>query len=325
MKRILFVLFMSFAVLSTYAQQIHKVTDRLYMIDGLGGNISVLVSSDGVLLVDAGSGCYDADKVKSLIATVTPLPIKYILLTHYHYDHAFGLCGYGKGITIIGQQNIYRNLDVIGRQNLKNQREVELPATLVRLKNKKDSLRLAKSAELSNAEKEYEEVFAQLADAKRIEVVLPSITFEKSLTLFFGSDTVKIESFGSTHTDCSSVVFFKNQKAIAMGDILFNHNMPYIDYKANSNTQNWIDVLTKLSATDNQYFISGHGAVGSKNDVLLEIQYLIDLRADIKACIDKKATLAQTLKEVKMTKYADWGFQFMLPSEIEAVYKELSK
>ncbi len=68
---------------------INKIHDDLYEIEGDGGNVAVLVTSEGVILVDDKFE-YDHDAILEQIKTITPLPVKYIINTHYHQDHSGG-------------------------------------------------------------------------------------------------------------------------------------------------------------------------------------------------------------------------------------------
>src|SRR5882757_2044554 len=68
---------------------INKVKDDLYNIEGDGGNVAVLVTTEGVILVDDKFD-RDHDAIVSQIKTVTEKPVKYVLSTHHHADHSGG-------------------------------------------------------------------------------------------------------------------------------------------------------------------------------------------------------------------------------------------
>src|SRR5213595_279405 len=68
---------------------LNKVKDDLYEIEGDGGNVAVLVTSDGVVLVDDKFE-RDHDTIVSKVKSVTDRPIKYVLSTHHHSDHSGG-------------------------------------------------------------------------------------------------------------------------------------------------------------------------------------------------------------------------------------------
>src|SRR6201985_2152233 len=63
--------------------------DNVYMLEGQGGNITVAVAKDGIIMVD-GEFAPLHDKIKRAIAAVSNLPIKYLVNTHFHGDHTGG-------------------------------------------------------------------------------------------------------------------------------------------------------------------------------------------------------------------------------------------
>jgi cyclase len=76
------------------------------MLEGLGGNITVAVGSDGIIMVDTQFAPLH-DKIKAAMAKISPLPVKYVINTHYHGDHTGGNALFHKeGATIVAQDNI---------------------------------------------------------------------------------------------------------------------------------------------------------------------------------------------------------------------------
>jgi glyoxylase-like metal-dependent hydrolase (beta-lactamase superfamily II) len=90
-----------------------KTTDlgnRTYMLEGQGGNVTVAVGDDGVIMVD-GQFAPMHDKLKAAIAAVSPLPIKYLVNTHYHGDHTGGNAPFAKdGVTVVAHVNVRNRL-----------------------------------------------------------------------------------------------------------------------------------------------------------------------------------------------------------------------
>ena len=86
-----------------------KATDlgnNTYMLTGQGGNITVAVGSDGIIMVD-GQFAPLSDKIKAAIKAISPLPIKYLINTHFHGDHTGGNENFAKdGVTIVAHDNI---------------------------------------------------------------------------------------------------------------------------------------------------------------------------------------------------------------------------
>lgn len=84
----------------------NKVTDKFYTLDGQGGTIGVLIGPDGVLMVDTQFAPL-SDKIAAAIRQLTPQPIKFVVNTHVHGDHAGGDENFGKmGATIIAREEL---------------------------------------------------------------------------------------------------------------------------------------------------------------------------------------------------------------------------
>src|SRR5260370_11759242 len=88
---------------------INKVKDDLYEIEGDGGNVAVYITSEGVILVDDKYE-RDYDQIMARIKSVTPLPVKYILSTHYHEDHSGGNTKFLPTAEVISTRNARKNI-----------------------------------------------------------------------------------------------------------------------------------------------------------------------------------------------------------------------
>src|SRR4051795_264136 len=80
--------------------------DNVYMLEGEGGNITVAVAQNGIIMVD-GQYAPLHDKIKAAVAAISTLPIKYLINTHYHGDHTGGNEAFAKeGVTIVAHDNV---------------------------------------------------------------------------------------------------------------------------------------------------------------------------------------------------------------------------
>lgn len=101
--------------LAQNALTIEPVKNGLYMIVGSGGNVGVRVTSEGVILID-DKYPQNFDEIQSLVASVSDLPVKYVINTHHHGDHSGGNVGYIQMAEIIAHQNARDNM-VRGNQD----------------------------------------------------------------------------------------------------------------------------------------------------------------------------------------------------------------
>lgn len=84
--------------------------DNMYMIEGQGGNITVAVAKDGIIMVD-GEFAPLHDKIKAAISTISNQPVKYLINTHFHGDHTGGNAPFARdGVTIVSEINVKNRL-----------------------------------------------------------------------------------------------------------------------------------------------------------------------------------------------------------------------
>lgn len=106
-----------FSFISAFAQQnapqpqltTTKLADNLYTLTGDGGNMAFLVTDDGVLLIDAAIKPLGPE-IAAAVKTVSDKPIKYVFVTHYHYDHVGSLAQLSKEATVIAHENVRKRL-----------------------------------------------------------------------------------------------------------------------------------------------------------------------------------------------------------------------
>jgi len=117
-KLCLFVALLALAVLATAQQQpdfskveikVTKVAGTVYMLQGYGGNIGVSVGEDGILIVDDQFAPL-ADKIKAALKGITDKPVKFVLNTHWHFDHTGGNAYFGENAPIIAHENVRKRL-----------------------------------------------------------------------------------------------------------------------------------------------------------------------------------------------------------------------
>jgi len=210
-----------------------KTTDlgnKTYMLEGRGGNITVAVGSDGIIMVD-GQFAPLSDKIKAAIKEIAPLPVKYLINTHFHGDHTGGNENFAKdGIVIVAHDNI----------------RVRLAAgTIVGLTGAKTPPRPAEA--------------------------LPKQTyFGGSISVEAGGRKAQLTHVANAHTDGDTWVYFADANVLATGDT-FNNLKRYqnIDFANGGDVRGMIRALdTYLKvANDNTKVVPGHGPLASKADL----------------------------------------------------------
>ncbi|MDH4271615.1 MAG: MBL fold metallo-hydrolase [Candidatus Aminicenantes bacterium] len=302
--------------------QVKEINPGLFVLIGPGGNgnAAFLATKEGVLVVDAGQSPEIGGRIMSIIREKTDLPVRYIVITHYHSDHTYGLQSFPETAVVVSSQNCFKNMATTMTEELRMR-----PERLEGLRRSVERLRQKKSLDL---EKEGERLEASLRNyeaVKDVRVVLPEIAFDGKLVLHLGGETVEIHHPGATHTSGSSLVYFPERKTVHMGDMLFAASHAYIDWQAGSNTKNWISYLKSVAGCDIETVIPGHGNVSSRDELKKASRYLENLWTEVKAARERGLTLEEAQKNVTMQTYKSLPWAELLPLNIETVYRELER
>jgi cyclase len=307
--------------------KVSTVQDNLYLITGMQWDVNVifLVTGEGVLVVDSGNDPAEGRWVVEKIREKTDKPIKTVVLTHYHFDHTWGLLAFPGDITIISHANCSRNISQFGEEQFRKYIETNLPGQIKSLKQQIAKLKQENNSDVNKEEAELKKLEGQLEYLKKRKLIHPTITYNDKLTLTMDKEKLEIFYPGPAHTNGNSIIYIPGRKVIIMGDTLFNGYLPYIDWKAGSDTQNWIKIMEKLSHWDIDKVIPGHGEVTTKEAFEKKKQYLTDLRKNVKEAMDKGVSLEEMTQSIKMENYKHLNFYESLASNIDAVYHEMKK
>jgi cyclase len=198
--------------------------------NSFGANTGVVVGRDAVLVIDTLISAKEADRFIADIRKVTDKPVKFVVNTHHHLDHAWGNCQFVKlGAAIIGQENA-RGFLTEAKQSFAHPEKFGLTAK----------------------------------DLEGTELQGPTITFSDSMTIDLGNVTVELRYPGTTHTNDSITAYVPEDKVLFVGDILFNRYHPYM---ADCDVSRWQQVLGELQTTPAVKIIPGHGPVSEKIDL----------------------------------------------------------
>jgi cyclase len=285
------------------------VQGNVSMLVGAGGNITVQIGKDGVLLVDTGLA-QNSEKVLAEIRKLSPKPIHYIINTHVHPDHTGGNAAIAKAGSTITGGNVAGNI----------QDAAEGAAVLA-----------------------YQAVLDRMSAPPAANqpaipfAALPTdtyITNEKHM--FFNGEGIEIIHEPAAHTDGDSFVYFRRSDVVSTGDIFTPGNYPVIDLERGGNIQGIIRALNRLIEmtipADKQeggtYVIPGHGRLCDQADVVEYRDMATIIRDRIQDMIKKDMTLEQ-VKAAKPTRDYDpeygatTGF-WTTDKFVEAVYRSLS-
>jgi glyoxylase-like metal-dependent hydrolase (beta-lactamase superfamily II) len=204
-------------------------------------NSVVIVGDDGVAIVDPGAGPNGARVLRAAIRTITDRPIRWVIDTHFHFDHAFGNGAFGDA-PVVAHDSVR---PMLGKDALHTRTVAGyvagLPAQIE--KTRADVLRLA-------ALEAYRDELATFVATP------PALTLGDRVTLWLGGREVRLLHLGRGHTAGDVVVYLPRERIVCTGD-LFNG---YIGYMGDAYVDEWADTLARLEALDFETVIPGHGA-----------------------------------------------------------------
>jgi len=272
----------------------------------VNSNSVIILLGDGVLVVDANSTPSAARSLIEQIKKLTSKPVKYVVNTHFHWDHSQGneayLSAWPAGVEIISSEATRANIEQLGIPRWKYE-IVAMPQEIEQLKSE---LQKASSAEQKKSiQRKLVEAEAYFGELKNIQITLPTMTVDRRLILHRDSRTVEILWLGRAHTDGDLFVFLPAEKVLATGDALHGWTPTMRD----SYPYEWIKTLDAAEKLDFEYVIGGHGEVmHGKQKFELWKQYFRDLLDSTTAAYVEGATMEEAkarVSEFLTAKYAD--------------------
>jgi cyclase len=291
-------------------------------------NAAIIVLDDGVLVVDTHSKPSAARALIEQVKKVTDKPVRYVVNTHFHWDHYQGNQAYPSswpaGVEIISSEATRLNIEQRGIPRVKHE-IITMPQEIEKLKTDLAAASDPKQKEqLSSNLSQAESYFAEL---KSMQVVLPTMTFDHSLILHRKSRTVEMFWLGNAHTNGDVFVYLPKEKIIVTGDALHG----WTPFMADSYPYDWITTLDSAEKLDFDQVLGGHGDImRGKDKFELWKEYLHDLMSETGAAYAGGATLdqAQTqVKKVLIQKYAskfDPAFPQSITGNITKAYQVIA-
>jgi cyclase len=256
-------------------------------------NAAVFVRSKDVVIVDAHSKPSAAAALLGQIKReVTTKPVRYVINTHFHWDHTQGNQAY----TQTGSK-----VDFIAtgatKQLMSDLAVTRMKASVDAVPQQIDKLRDRAAHATSPEEKAFcsdqiRQMESYLAELKNYQLELPTITFDKSYALSDPAFDLHLDFHGPAHTAGDLFVFCPQHRALATGDA--SHGwLPNI---ADGFPRGWPHTIDEVSQADFTHILSGHGPLQSDRTVMInQRNYIEELTEKVEQ--GKKAGMA--LKEMQ--------------------------
>jgi len=273
------------------------VQGNVYMVAGAGGNITLQVGKEGVLMVDTEYGPL-APRIMAEVRKLSKGPIRYIINTDAHPDHVGG----NAALANLTPEDPAAPLKIIAHENVLN--------------------RMTKPAGKETPPPEpglpTDEYFTPFKDIR------------------FNGEAIVIYHEPHAHTDGDSIVLFRASDVISAGDIFTPGAYPFIDLERGGSVEGEIAALNHILALTvpghtqdaGTYVVPGHGRICDEADVVEYRDMMVIVRDRVREMIKKGMSLEQ-VKAARLTRDYDTEYissnSFVTADRfVESVYKSLT-
>ncbi len=262
-----------------------KVSERVYMVQGdiapvsaanqgFNANAGFVITPDGVVVFDAlGTPALGAALLASIRA-ITPLPIRRVVVSHYHADHFYGL----QAFKAVGA-------DIWAHRKVLDYLASDAPA--LRLAERRESL------------------FPWVNELSRI--VPPDVTVDRETRFEIGGMRFRLVPAGPAHTPEDLMMMVEDEGVLFAGDLVFAGRIPYV---GDADSKAWLDALDRLSASPPSVIVTGHGPPSRDGmaDLGMTRDYLRMLRSEMAKAVEEMLDFEEAYAR------ADWGSFRSMPA-----------
>ena len=299
MKRVILVLiFLANIVVAQSSLEVQKVSENVYALVGettqrsptnFGNNSThgVIITDEGVVLIDSGASYLGAKEIHEVIQTITDKPVKIVINTGGQDHRWLGNDYFAK----LGAR-------VIASRKTKQDQKVRADYHLNRL-----GMLLKESLDGT-------------------EPVFATETFDKKMKLELGGINLELYHFGAGHTVGDIVIWMPSSKTMFAGDVVFNDRMLGIGPARDA--QSWIDVFEKMASFKPDHIVPGHGRVSDLATATKNTHdYLVFLKTEISKILDNDGDMLEASKIDQSEFYFLSGYEAIAGKNAQWVFEKM--
>jgi cyclase len=236
---------------------------------GLDGNAVAILSDAGVLVFDANGTQAAAAAVLAEIRKLTDRPVRYLVLSHWHWDHWYGAEVYKEAfpeVQIITQEK--------GREMMMGPAlafnepglQEDLPRYVASLQKKVTAARASEPqpTDLPRLERLLEEDRSFLQQKTNVRHTFPNLTFTDQLTVHLGEREIQVSSYGRAVTPGDTFLYLPKEKILVTGDLLVNP----VSFALGCYPTGWLRALERMDALEASIIVPGHGELLRDKELL---------------------------------------------------------
>ena len=271
--------------------QFRKIKDGIYVQSAgeANSNAGIIVTSEGVVLVDSGHNPTDSRAVMEAVKKLTPLPVRFLIDTEVHADHTTGHFIFSPPAVIINHTGA-------GEAMRRDFRPERMP-NLIR-----------QSQEMAAA-------------AQGFRIVPPQLEYGDKLTIHLGGRTIEVLYLKNVHSEADSAVWLPEERVLFSASVALHDSInilrPFVTIP------DILNAMKMLKALNPEIVVPGHGSPTTTKMFDDSERYYALLMERVGAMARSGKTLDQIKAELKMPEYAGYAAQERMPSNIEAAYRAI--
>ena len=316
-----FILWAQDRIVESETHRFVEVAKGVWHVSGNGkihtmSNAMVLVGEFDTLVVDSHVTPSAARTLLDSLAVITDKPVRYLVNSHDHFDHAHGNQSFPSGIEIIGHEFTRAKLsgtlgNVLDESTFRSFSDPvpSLVASLgEQIASESDLARKAELQERLRVQTDYMNAIGEVVPTP------PNITLADKMTLFQvvpeGSREIQLLHFGRAHTGGDVVIYLPQEKVVFTGDMM----LPGLAYMGDGHVDEWPDALEGLKGLDFDTWLPGHGPVMRSKVPISNFQdYLRDLWIKSNELYRLGVKWQEAAMQIDMTNHARNYFQIRGP------------
>jgi glyoxylase-like metal-dependent hydrolase (beta-lactamase superfamily II) len=316
------------------AHEIIQVRGDLYRARNGNWYTVFLVTRDGIILGDPIGEDFAA-WLKSELDARFDVPVRYVVYSHSHFDHAQGGAVFKDTAVFVGHENMWRNMD--GRYP-------QMPGDMIdRNANgriDKEDIEIPTNAApgICGWGPSFFTLFDHDGDGQvtpaelQRDIVRPSLVYSDRMRIELGGKTVELMHPGLNHSDDATVMYFPAERVVFATEFLADalvtddiHSLPSACGPFDgSPLADWIASYRAVEALDFDVLAPGHGALFKKSDVTDTRHFFEDLRDAVSAGMAAGKPLEELERTITLDKYRSWAnYDRLRVRNIDAAYRNL--
>ncbi|MDE2690278.1 MAG: MBL fold metallo-hydrolase [Acidobacteriota bacterium] len=292
-------------VIETETHRFEEVAEGVYFVSGTGAmvtrsNAMVVVTEEGVLVVDSHITPAAGRALIEGIAQITDKPIRTLVNTHFHYDHAHGNQAFGPDVRVVGHEYTRHKMTTapLEEHTFKGSSERDRQA----LEEMRAALETASDEERQDLETQISIQAAHVESTAGIDPVPPDTTLAEKMTFFRGGREIELHFLGRAHTGGDVVVYLPAERLVFTGDMMLGGP----PWPGDGWVNEWPATLERLKQLDFDLILPGHGPYFRDRELIDHVQaFHRELWEVVSALHAEDVSAEDAVERIDLSHYAE--------------------